>query len=81
MHQNNARVGHLFFLNKIIPEENKIDLQIAEVEVQPDFIVMTAIVFPYINILWLGIIVTILGFVISLVRNLQKKRSSKPVLP
>ena len=74
-------LGLTFRLNKIIPDENKIDLQIAEVEVQPDFIVMTAIVFPYINVLWLGIIVTILGFVISLVRNLQKKRSSKPVLP
>lgn len=70
-------LGLTFRLNKIIPEENQIDLQIAEEEVQPDFIVMTAIVFPYINVLWLGIVVTILGFVISLVRNLQKRRSSK----
>ncbi len=74
-------LGLTFRLNKIIPEENKIDLQIAEVEAQPDFIVMTAIVFPFINVLWLGIVVTILGFVISLIRNLQKKRSTRPVVP
>ncbi|MBK9732019.1 MAG: cytochrome c biogenesis protein CcsA [Chitinophagaceae bacterium] len=70
-------MGLTFRLNKIIPEENKVDLQIAEEEVQPDFIVMTAIVFPYINLLWLGIVVTILGFLISLVRIWQKKFKSK----
>lgn len=66
-------LGLTFRLNKIIPEENKVDLQVAEEAVQPDFIVMTAIIFPYINLLWLGVIITILGFLISLFRIWQKK--------
>ncbi|MBA3648143.1 MAG: cytochrome c biogenesis protein CcsA [Chitinophagales bacterium] len=67
-------LGLTFRLNKIIPEENKIDLQVAEENPKKDFIVMTAIVFPFINVLWLGTMFTILGFVISLIRIWQKKR-------
>lgn len=67
-------LGLTFRLNKIIPEENKVELQIAEQQVQPDFIVMTAIIFPYINLLWLGVVITIFGFLISLIRIWQKNR-------
>lgn len=70
-------LGLTFRLNKIIPEENKIVLDIAEAKPQPDFIVMTAIVFPYINLLWSGLIITILGFVISMVRIWQKKKTKR----
>lgn len=70
-------LGLTFRLNKIIPEENKVDLQIAQEEPKPDFIVMTAIVFPYINVLWLGIVITILGFIISIIRIWQKKHATK----
>lgn len=72
-------LGLTFRLNKIIPEENKVDLQVAEEAVQPDFIVMTAIIFPYINLLWIGVVITILGFLISLFRIWQKKYLSKKV--
>jgi cytochrome c-type biogenesis protein CcmF len=50
--------------SKIIPEENA-----AEIEVKqdtPDYIVLKAIVFPYINLVWLGVIIMVLGFFLSL---------------
>jgi cytochrome c-type biogenesis protein CcmF len=73
-------LGLTFRLNKIIPEENKVELHVAQSDPEPDFVVMTAIVFPYINLLWMGITITILGFVISMVRTLQKGRSVKKTI-
>ncbi|MBA2406647.1 MAG: hypothetical protein H0V65_01445 [Chitinophagales bacterium] len=73
-------LGLTFRLNKIIPEENKVELHVAQSDPEPDFVVMTAIVFPYINLLWMGITMTILGFVISMVRTLQKGRSVKKTI-
>jgi cytochrome c-type biogenesis protein CcmF len=40
-----------------------------------EFIVLKAIIFPYINILWTGSILMLLGFVISFIRRVRKKKA------
>lgn len=52
-------------INKIIPEENSIEFGIKQRAQQDDWIVMKAIVFPYIRVLWFGIVVMVIGFFIS----------------
>lgn len=42
---------------------------------QMEFIVLKAIIFPYINILWTGSILMLLGFVISFIRRVRKKKA------
>ena len=44
-------------------------LEVAERPAVRDFIIMKAIVFPYINLLWGGVIFMVIGFVISIVRR------------
>jgi cytochrome c-type biogenesis protein CcmF len=58
-------IGLNIRINKIIPEENAVEMGIRQRAQQDDWIVMKAIVFPYIRILWGGIIVMVIGFFIS----------------
>lgn len=41
-------------------------------ERQMDFIVIKAIIFPYINILWIGALIMLIGFSIALIRRVSK---------
>ena len=52
-------------INRIIPDENAIEMGIKQRAQQDDWIVMKAIEFPYIRVLWGGIIVMVIGFFIS----------------
>ena len=71
-----SELGLVFRLNKILPEKGEIILAIAEVKPEQDYIVMKAIVFPFINLVWLGTIMTVAGFLVSLARIFQKKKST-----
>jgi cytochrome c-type biogenesis protein CcmF len=42
------------------------DIMIRQTDPKDDYIVLKALVFPYINVLWIGVIVMVLGFFISL---------------
>jgi cytochrome c-type biogenesis protein CcmF len=46
---------------------------IASVSKEPDYIVIKAIMNPYINILWFGSVVMILGFAIAFVKRVRKR--------
>jgi cytochrome c-type biogenesis protein CcmF len=62
--------------NKILPKDNKIELQVKESATFKDYIVMKAFVFPFINVLWIGVLVMIAGFLMSIyqkVKALKKK--------
>jgi len=59
-------------VNKIDPQTKKITLSIRELEKPLDFIIMKAIVFPYINLVWLGGIFTFLGAFISMWRRAKE---------
>ncbi len=50
---------------KIIPDQNKIKISVIEPDAA-DFIIMKALIFPYINVLWLGCFVSVIGFFISM---------------
>jgi len=46
---------------------------IANVSAEPDYIVIKSIMNPYINVLWLGSVIMIVGFVIAFVRRARKR--------
>ncbi|MCC6690663.1 MAG: hypothetical protein IT235_03945, partial [Bacteroidia bacterium] len=58
---------------KITPETGKIEITLAEKQSnKPDFIVMEAIVFPCINILWTGCIVMIIGTALAIYQRIKR---------
>jgi len=61
------------FLN-IHPEEGKFELSIETT--QRDYIIMKAIEMPFINVLWLGTIVLMMGFSIAIVRRYKEFKKS-----
>jgi cytochrome c-type biogenesis protein CcmF len=69
------------FDNIIVKSQDSVSTVLAVRQTDPkyDFIVLKALVFPYINVLWLGVIVMVFGFFISLGRLLTKK--SKETFP
>lgn len=59
-------------VEKLVPEEGRFDLKIAEKNKNfSDFIIMKAIIFPFINILWAGCIIMVIGTVIAIRRRLK----------
>jgi cytochrome c-type biogenesis protein CcmF len=60
-------------LNVLSKDSATADIMIRQTDPKDDFIVLKALVFPFINVLWLGIVVMVLGFFISLGRLLTKK--------
>ena len=54
-------LGLSFNITRINPETKKFSITVREKEKPIDFIIMKAIVFPYINLVWLGGILTFLG--------------------
>ncbi len=72
-------LGVKFRIEKILIEENKFAIGVAQRDTASDFIVMKAIVFPWINLLWIGILIMTAGFIISIRRrrNENKKEESR----
>ncbi len=65
-------LGLRFVVNKVIPEQGQAEIAVYE---KPDnyreFIVMKAMIFPWINILWAGCVVMIIGTVMAIRRRLK----------
>lgn len=67
--------GLRFSLEKIDPSSGKLTLKTAEhKDNQRDFIVMQAIVFPQINILWIGCIIMVLGTLLAVRHRIKVNR-------
>lgn len=62
---------------KLNPETGAIDIQLKETDPKDDYIVMKALVFPFINVLWLGVIIMVFGFMLSVVHRITKKEKQK----
>lgn len=61
---------------KIIPDENKFELQIFEKPQQAkDWVVFKSIEFPYINLYWIGTIVMVIGFLMSIIRRKKELKT------
>lgn len=66
-------LGVRIFVNQIIPVENSVEFAIAETEPVVDYITLKALEFPYINLLWIGTIVVMLGFIFSIFKRIKAK--------
>ncbi len=56
------------------PETGKVTLETAELDTSSDFIIMKAIVFPWINLVWGGTIIMIVGFIMAIWRRLSETK-------
>ncbi len=73
-----SKAGLKFTFSKIDPKTHKLDIGIAEAKlVAKDYIVMEAIIFPYINILWFGCLIMILGTTLAIRQRILKSREAK----
>ncbi len=65
-------------ISKIIPEQNKFEITVyQQPESKKKFIVMKAIEFPYINFLWAGTIIMVIGFLMSIFRRNSELKLKK----
>ena len=65
-------LGLEFSFVHLNPDNGKVDIVVREKQRgDNDFIVMKAIVFPYINILWLGMIILVVGTTISIFHRIR----------
>ncbi len=72
---NNSDAGVKIQIENIMPDQRKILITYAEIKKPNEFIIMRAIVFPQINLVWLGAIIMVAGGLIStLKRYLENKR-------
>lgn len=65
-----SELGVKISLENILPEENKFVFKVNQY--QKDYVVMKAIVKPYINVLWVGTIVMLLGFTVAIFRRFDE---------
>ncbi len=67
-------LGLKFMFWQINPEDGKIQISLQEKKSNVrDFIVMQAMIFPYINILWIGCIIMAIGTVLAILERIRKK--------
>ncbi|MFN4971575.1 MAG: cytochrome c biogenesis protein CcsA [Bacteroidota bacterium] len=59
------------------PQTGKISLETAEQDTSGDFIIMKAIVFPWINLVWGGTILMIIGFLLAIYRRITNYQTGK----
>ncbi|HTM99889.1 MAG TPA: cytochrome c biogenesis protein CcsA [Pedobacter sp.] len=68
--RNIKELGLRLRFTKVIPEQNKIELQVYEKpQDSKDWLVFKSIEFPYINLYWAGTIVMVIGFIMSILRR------------
>jgi cytochrome c-type biogenesis protein CcmF len=65
-----SELGIKISLENILPEQNKFVFKVNQY--QKDYVVMKAIVKPYINVLWIGTIVMLFGFTVAIYRRFDE---------
>ncbi|HYH55171.1 MAG TPA: cytochrome C biogenesis protein, partial [Anseongella sp.] len=69
-------LGLKFRFTRIIPEQDQFELTVMQKPAETGgWIVMKAIMFPYINLLWGGAIVMVIGFLLSIFRRAKEIKS------
>ncbi|MXV51546.1 cytochrome C biogenesis protein [Pedobacter sp. HMF7647] len=59
----------------ILPEKNKLELMVYQKKpAEKKWIVMKAIMFPYINLFWGGTIIMVIGFLLSIFRRIRENK-------
>jgi cytochrome c-type biogenesis protein CcmF len=65
-----TELGLKVSLENILPEQNKFVFKVNHY--QKDYVVMKAIVKPYINVLWIGTIIMLIGFTVAIFRRFDE---------
>ncbi|TDQ13690.1 cytochrome c-type biogenesis protein CcmF [Algoriphagus boseongensis] len=65
-----TELGLKVSLENILPEQNKFVFKVNQY--QKDYVVMKAIVKPYINVLWIGTIIMLMGFTVAIFRRFDE---------
>lgn len=63
----------------ILPEKNAAVIETKQLDPKDEYIVLKAIVFPYINLLWLGVITMVCGFMLSMYNRITGKKKPAQV--
>lgn len=71
---SNDALGLSIDILKINPDTRKFTFAITQKELKSDFVIMKAIIFPYINLVWLGGIMIFLGSFMSMWQRRIKKK-------
>lgn len=75
--RNIDELGLKFRFVKIIPEQGKVELHVFEkAQASKEWLVFKSIAFPYINLYWVGTIVMVIGFLISIFRRKKELKSN-----
>jgi len=62
---------------KVLPDQGKFELMVYEKpQATKDWVVFKSIEFPYINLYWVGTIVMVIGFVLSIIRRKKELKAS-----
>jgi cytochrome c-type biogenesis protein CcmF len=71
-------LGVRFTFMGINPDTEKLTILVEEKNKNAsDFVIMQAIVFPYINVLWIGCIIMVLGTLVAVWNRFNAKRKTK----
>jgi cytochrome c-type biogenesis protein CcmF len=65
-------LGLKFEFTSLNTENGKVDIVVYEKNKSDNFIIMKAIIFPFINILWIGCLVMIVGISISILQRVRR---------
>jgi len=71
-----SSMGLYVRFSKIIPAQNAAEIMVKQTHMNDDYITLKALLFPYINVLWLGVVVMVLGFLLSMWNQLTKKKQN-----
>ena len=71
---NNPDAGVRVVVVKILPADQKVIFSHVDITKPDDFIIMRAIVFPQINLLWIGAVVMISGALLAMLRRIFDNR-------
>ncbi len=65
----------VFYFDHVDPVKGEINIRMTEMQPEEqDFVILKAIVFPYINILWSGIVIMFLGTAIAIRNRIKVNR-------
>ncbi|TCD00902.1 heme lyase CcmF/NrfE family subunit [Pedobacter psychroterrae] len=74
--RNIDELGMRFRFTKVLPDVGKVELQVFEKPQQAkDWVVFKSIEFPFINLYWVGTIVMVIGFIISIFRRQKEVKT------
>jgi cytochrome c-type biogenesis protein CcmF len=64
-------------LENILPDTKQVELKLKQTDPKDNAIVIKTLIFPYINLVWLGVILMVFGFFLTAVNRITKKDGKK----